>query len=41
MLSLLTPAWAAYPLLWPTVDKATPKDHTNAYKDGVRLTEVL
>ncbi|MGH8609974.1 MAG: transposase [Gammaproteobacteria bacterium] len=42
MLSLLTRHGRATPLLWLTVDKATLKDHRNAYEDRVlrRLSEV-
>ena len=43
MLSLLTRHGRATPLLWLTVDKATLKEHRNAYEDRVlmRLSEVL
>ena len=42
MLSLITRHGRATPLLWLTVDKATLKDHRNAYEDRVlrRLSEV-
>ena len=43
MLSLLTRHGRATPLLWLSVDKATLKEHRNAYEDRVlmRLSEVL
>lgn len=43
MLSLLTRHGRATPLLWLSVDKATLKEHRNAYEDRVlmRLSQVL
>ena len=43
MLSLVTRHGRATPLIWLTVDKATLKDHRNAYEDRVlwRLREVM